>query len=301
GAGATGGYFGARLAAAGRDTTFLVRPARADQLRRDGLRITSPHGNLTLAPRLVTAEQIAAPYDLVLLTVKAFALDQALADIAPAVGPGTTILPLLNGLRHLDVISERFGAARVLGGVCVVATMLDPEGRIVQLAEMQQITYGELDGTTSARIAALDATLAGAGFATTASATILQAMWEKWVMLAALGAITCLMRGTVGEIAHAPGGADLARQMLRECAAIATAAGYPPAAAFRARTEAMLTAPGSGLASSMFRDLRQDHQVEAEHILGDLLARAQHLGVTAPLLATAFAHLMVYQNHPAAH
>ena len=146
GAGAIGGYFGGRLAEAGRDVTFLVRPQRAAQLRRDGLHITSPHGDLTLAPQLVTAGEIATPYDLVLLTVKAFALDQVLADVAPAIGSATMILPLLNGMRHLDTISERFDAAGLLGGVCYVATMLDPEGRIVQLNEMQKLTYGELDG-----------------------------------------------------------------------------------------------------------------------------------------------------------
>jgi 2-dehydropantoate 2-reductase len=296
GAGAIGGYFGGRLAEAGRDVTFLVRPQRAAQLRRDGLRITSPHGDLTLAPQLVTAERIVAPYDLVLLTVKAFALDQVLADVAPAIGPGTMMLPLLNGMRHLDAIGERFGAAGLLGGVCYVATMLDPDGRIVQLTEMQKLTYGELDGTASERIAALDATLGGAGFAAAASPAILQAMWEKWVMLASLGAITCLLRGTVGDIAAAPGGGDLARQMLDECAAVATAAGFPPEPAFRARTEAMLTTAGSGLASSMYRDLTQGLPVEAEHIVGDMLVRARRFGVAAPLVATAFAHLMVYQN-----
>ncbi len=300
GAGAIGGYFGGRLAEAGRDVTFLVRPGRAAQLRADGLRITSPHGDLTLAPQLVTAPEIVAPYDLVLLTVKALALDQVLADIVPAIGPGTMILPLLNGMRHLDAIGERFGAAGLLGGVCYVATMLDPAGRIVQLTDMQKLTYGELDGAASDRIAALDATLGGAGFAAAASPAILQAMWEKWVMLAALGAITCLLRGTVGEIAAAPGGADLARQMLDECAAIAAAAGFPPEAAFRVRTEAMLTAAGSGLASSMYRDLSQGLPVEAEHILGGLLVRARGFGVAAPLLATAFAHLMVYQSRLAA-
>jgi len=301
GAGAIGGYFGGRLAEAGRDVTFLVRPQRAAQLRRDGLHITSPHGDLTLAPQLVTAGEIATPYDLVLLTVKAFALDQVLADVAPAIGSATMILPLLNGMRHLDTISERFDAAGLLGGVCYVATMLDPEGRIVQLNEMQKLTYGELDGAASDRIAALDATLGDAGFAAAGSSSILQAMWEKWVMLAALGAITCLLRGTVGEIAAAPGGADLARQMLDECAAVAIVAGFPPEAAFRARTEAMLTATGSGLASSMYRDLTQGLPVEAEQIVGDMLVRARGFGVAAPLLATAFAHLMVYQNRMVAH
>jgi len=157
GAGATGGYFGGRLAQAGRDVTFLVRPARAEQLRAEGLRLVSPHhGDATLRPRLVTAGQITFPYDVALLSVKAFALEAALDDLAPAVGPDTMVLPLLNGLRHLDTLTERFGEKPVLGGVCVVATMLDDAGCIVQLADTQDLAYGELNGVASARVGALD-------------------------------------------------------------------------------------------------------------------------------------------------
>jgi 2-dehydropantoate 2-reductase len=296
GAGATGGYFGGRLAEAGRDVTFLVRPARAEQLRSAGLQIISPHGNATLRPTVVTAGNIAAPYEVVVLTVKGFALDAAIADLAPAVGPNTMVLPVLNGMRHIDVLTERFGEQPVLGGVCLVATMLDGEGRVVQLAELQELTYGERNGTASARIAALDAAMQDSGFKARASLTILQEMWEKWVFLATLGGITCLLRGTIGEIEAVPGGADLARQLLAEASAVATAAGYPPSDAFVTRTRTAITTPGSGLASSMYRDLKQGFSVEVDHIIGDLLLRARQLNVPTPLLATAFVHLRLYQN-----
>jgi len=296
GAGATGGYFGGRLAQAGRDVTFLVRPGRAEQLRADGLRIVSPHGDATLTPQLVTAGHIASTYDVVLLSVKAYALDRALDDLAPAVGTDSMVLPVLNGMRHLEVLTKRFGEEPVLGGVCVVATMLDDQGRIVQLADTQELTYGELDGVPSARVAALDSIMQGAGFKARASQAIVQEMWEKWVFLATLGGITCLMRGTVGEIEATPGGADLARQFFSECAAIATASGHPPDEGFTARIMATVTAPGSPLASSMYRDLQRQRSVEVDHILGDLLGRARHLGVAAPLLAAAFTHLRIYQQ-----
>jgi 2-dehydropantoate 2-reductase len=296
GAGATGGYFGGRLAQAGRDVTFLVRPARAEQLRTDGLRIVSPHGDVTLAPQVVTAGEISSAYDVVLLTVKAYALESALDDLAPAVGGETMILPVLNGMRHIDVLTARFGEGPVLGGVAVVATTLDDAGRIVQLADIQQLTYGERGGGSSARIEALDGLLQGAGFDARSSTTIMQAMWEKWVMLASLGAITCLMRGTVGEVEATPGGADLALQMLAECAAVATAEGYPPSDEFLTRTKGALTAAGSGLASSMYRDLQQGRSVEVDQILGDLLARARNHATPAPLLAAAFVQLSIYQR-----
>jgi 2-dehydropantoate 2-reductase len=206
------------------------------------------------------------------------------------------VLPVLNGMRHLDTLTQRFGEKPVLGGVCVVATMLDDQGRIVQLADTQELTYGELNGAASARVGALDTLMQGAGFTARASQAIAQEMWEKWVFLATLGGITCLLRGTVGEIEAAPGGADLARQLFSECAAIATASGYPPGKGFTARIKTTVTAPGSPLASSMYRDLQRQRSVEVDHILGDLLARARHRDVPAPLLAAAFTHLRVYQH-----
>jgi 2-dehydropantoate 2-reductase len=296
GAGATGGYFGGRLAEAGRDVTFLVRAKRAARLQADGLRILSPHGDVTLAPKLVTAGQIAAPYDAVLLTVKAFALEAALRDVAPAIGPDSMIIPVLNGMRHVDALIARFGEAAVLGGVCLVATTLDADGRIKQLAEFQQLVYGERSGAMSARVAALDATMQGAGFVARASAVILQEMWEKWILLATLGAITCLLRGTVGDIEAAPGGAALALEALDECVSVATRSGYPPSAAFLERTRASVTAKGSSTAPSMYRDLMQGLPVEADQIVGDMVGRAKGFGIAAPILAAGFAGLSIYQK-----
>ncbi len=209
GTGAVGGYFGGRLAQAGCDMTFLVRPARAKQLSRDGLRIISPHGDAVLSPNLVSADKVDTPYDVVFLSVKAYALEAAMSDFAAAVGPATMIFPVLNGMRHIDLLVKRFGEDAVIGGVCLVAAEIDDQGRIVQLADFQQLIYGERNGETTPRLKTLDATLQRAGFDARLSPNIMQAMWEKWVQLASLGAITCLMRGTIGEIVAAPGGAEL--------------------------------------------------------------------------------------------
>jgi 2-dehydropantoate 2-reductase len=296
GAGAVGGYFGGRLAQAGRDVTFLVRPSRAKQLGQDGLRIISPHGNVVLTPKLVSAGEIDTPYDLVFLSVKAYALEAAMNDFAAAVGPETMILPVLNGMRHIDLLAKRFGEHAVIGGVCLVATELDDAGRIVQLADMQQLVYGERNGeTTTPRLQSLDATLQGAGFDARLSTDIMQAMWEKWVQLASLGAITCLMRGAIGEIVAVPGGADLSLKMLDESAAVATACGHKPSEAFLARDARAMTAPGSPLTSSMYRDLRKGAPVEVDHILGDFIERGRAHGIATPLLKAAFVNLRVYQ------
>jgi 2-dehydropantoate 2-reductase len=295
GAGATGGYFGARLAAAGRDVTFLVRERRLEQLRRDGIRVTSPSGDLTLAPKLVTSSELSAPYDLILLTVKAFALDAALVDIAPAVGSGTTILPVLNGMRHVDVLIKRFGEDPVIGGLAFIAAELDADGRIVQLTDQHELAYGERSGAITTRISAVDAQLRGAGFDARLSERIVPEMWEKWETLAALGGITCTMRGTIGDIVAAPGGVAFIEAFFAECTAVAAAAGFPPSEPFAERTRAMLTKAGSPLTSSMYRDLVAGNDVEADQILGDLAERARSAKLATPLLATAYTNLKVYQ------
>jgi 2-dehydropantoate 2-reductase len=296
GTGAVGGYFGGRLAQAGRDVTFLVRPSRAKQLSQDGLRIISPHGDAVLSPKLISADKIDTSYDLVFLSVKAYALEAAMNDFAAAVGPETIIFPVLNGMRHIDVLTKRFGEHAVIGGVCLVAAEIDHQGRIVQLADFQRLVYGERNDKTTPRLKALDATLQGAGFDARLSPEIMQAMWEKWVQLASLGAITCLMRGTIGEIVAAPGGAELSIDALNESVAVATACGQKPSEKVLSRHAAAMTTPGSSLTSSMYRDLRKGAPVEADHILGDFIERGSAHGVATPLLKAAFVNLRIYQN-----
>ena len=297
GAGATGGYFGARLAQAGRDVTFLVRPRRAEQLRAGGLRIVSPTGgDVTLQPRLVTADALNRPFDVILLGVKAFALEGAIADFAPAVGPGSLILPMLNGMKHMDRLIERFGEAAVIGGVCRVATTLDEQGRIVQLNAGQGLGYGECDGSRTDRVTALNETFTDAGFDARLSDNIMREMWEKWIMLAAIGAANCLMRGDLGQIHAAPGGPEIVQGLIDEVVAIVRAAGVPPGEAYMTNTVKVLRNPAGRATTSLYRDLQQGHAVEADSIIGDLLARGRVAGVAAPLLAATYANLCVYQT-----
>jgi 2-dehydropantoate 2-reductase len=301
GAGAVGGYFGGRLVQAGRDVTFLVRPKRAEQIKAQGLQIVSPrYGDLTIRPRATTAAQIVSPYDVILLSVKSYSLAAAIDDFAPAVGPRTVIIPVLNGIHHMDVLTARFGAEPVLGGVCFVATEIDAQDRIIQLADFQSLTYGELDGKKTSRIEAVHDAFRGAGFDTAISADIVRDMWQKWVFLASIGAITCLLDGNIGEIVGVPGGADLSLSALLECAAIAGACGYPLSEAFLAEKRSQLTAPGSPLTSSMYRDLKEQAPVEVDSILGDLIERGRKHGVSAPLLQAAFVRLIIYQRRRAA-
>ncbi len=295
GAGATGGYFGGRLAQAGRDVTFLVRAGRAETLRKEGLRLITPDGEFTLRPQLTLAEYIKQPYDVIILTVKAFALESALKDIAPAVGPDTLIMPILNGMKHLETLTARFGKSTVIGGMCKIAATLNTQGHIVQMSPFQELYYGELDGSATPRIQALDQQLSGAGFDAFLSTSIINDMWEKWLLLASLGAITCLMRGNIGQVASAPGGEQFAHGIINEVLAIITSAGYRRNERYIAQTTALLTLPDSVQTSSMYRDLMQGYPVEAEQVLGDLVAIGRRVGLGSPLLNAAYTNLAIYQ------
>jgi len=294
GAGAVGGFFGGRLAEAGRDVTFLVRGRRAEQIRTRGLRIVSPHGDATLRPRVILTHEIDSPYDLILLSVKAYGLESAIDDFAAAVGPATMILPMLNGMRHLDCLAARFGEQAVIGGVCLVSTDLSRDGDIIQLTDTQKIIYGEIGGGVSARMKVLDETMQGADFNVQLSEHIMQDMWEKWVLLASLGAVNCLLRGNIGEIEAVPGGAQIALAIFRECSLISLACGFASNEARLVKIEKMFTTKESALASSMYRDLTKGDRVEADQIVGDLLRRGHDQNVPTPLLEAAFVSLSVY-------
>ncbi|MGC2185985.1 MAG: 2-dehydropantoate 2-reductase [Terriglobales bacterium] len=296
GAGAIGGYFGGRLLEAGRDVTFLVRPRRAAGLAAHGLRIRSRFGDVTLAnPATILAADIRDTFDLVLLSCKAYDLEGAITSFTPAVGSDTVILPLLNGMCHLEILNERFSRERVLGGQCLIAAALT-DGEIVHLNDTHELSFGEQNGPLSERVKAIATLMDGARFKAYASTEILQEMWEKWVFLATLAGSTCLMRAAIGDICASPGGTDLIVGLLEECRSIAAAAGYPMREARMERAREMLTAKGSTLTASMLRDVERNAPIEADHIIGDLLRREKEGAKSkVSLLSVAYAHLKAYE------
>jgi len=298
GAGAIGGFFGGRLLQAGCDVTFLVRPRRASELAASGLVIKSPNGDATLPnPPTIQADKLNEKFDVVLLSCKAFDLEDAIRSFSPAVGPHTAIIPLLNGMRHIDVLDARFGKERVLGGQCGIAATLDEHRHVVQLAPVfQSLTFGERDRSMSDRVRAIAGNFAPAKIGSQASENIMQEMWEKWVMLTSLAASTSLMRAAVGHILAAPGGRDFILGVRDECIAVAKAADHAPREAFVTRMTGMLTAEGSPLTASMFRDIKAGAPVEADHVVGDMIARGDAAKVPVPRLRVAYTHLKAYES-----
>jgi 2-dehydropantoate 2-reductase len=298
GAGAVGGYFGGRLVQAGADVTFLVRPQRAQKLAQAGLVIKSPLGDAQLSVRTVQKETVQPDHDLVILSCKAYDLDASIASIGGAMGPNTLILPLLNGMAHLAKLEQAFGSARVLGGTCYIASTLDADGSIRHFSQFQGIACGPRAGNRAhagALLQELAQAYASVSLECKVSGDIVQDMWEKFVLLASLAAMTCLMRAGVGEILTSADGEALMREMLSTCVAAAGAAGYAPRAESLQRTESMLFARGSAFTASMLRDIEAGGRVEADHIVGDMLRRARAAGADARLLTTAYCHLQAYE------
>ncbi len=294
GAGALGGYFGARLLAAGRDVTLLVRPARAALLAAHGLNVISPHGGDLHLPAPPTIQSVDRPYDLVLLSAKAYDLASALDAIAPAVGPATAIIPLLNGMAHLQVLDARFGPACVLGGTSLISASLAPDGTIHHLNARDLLFFGQREaGQPHPQLAALEATLTNAGFPAVLRPSIVQDMWDKWTFLASLAGITCLLRANIAEIAAA-GATPLALALHQECIAIADAEGFRPAQATIEQSRHFLSHP-SPLHASMLRDLEAGSAIESQQIIGDLLDRARAHTVPTPVLAIVHNHLQAYE------
>jgi 2-dehydropantoate 2-reductase len=298
GAGALGGYFGGRLWEAGAEVAFLVRPRRRAQLERDGLVIESPYGALRRRPApLLSPEEAAPGWDAVLLTCKAYDLEDAIAAVRPAVDARTAVLPVLNGISHIETLQRAFGAERVLGGIAKIQATLAPDGTVRHLSDWRYLTFGEVDGRMSPRIQALADAAAGAeGVVAAAVPDIAFRMWEKLVHLGTSAVCTVLLRANVGEIVRAPGGAALLLRALERNAAVAAANGHPMRDAFMAEYRAVFSDPASAYSASLLRDLEAGGRIEADHILGFLLEAARRAGVPEELHEAAFLHAKAYEQ-----
>jgi 2-dehydropantoate 2-reductase len=295
GAGSTGGYYGARLIESGHDVSFLVRPARAAILSTYGLRVIRARGDFAQPVHAVDAIPAGVRYDLVIVSSKAGDLESAIASIAPAVGTDTCVLPLLNGLRHLDALDAVFGPARVLGGLCHISVTLEEDGVIRQFGTLDRLTFGSRDPAHPVPSVVSDG-LASLGEGVVRSCDVLGAMWEKFAFIASLAGLTCVMRAAVGEIVATPDGRQLMQRLYSECVAIASSEGHAPDEIAQAAALDILCAAGSPLKASMLRDLERGARTECEHILGDLRGRALKHGLDTPVLCAALAHLRLQER-----
>jgi 2-dehydropantoate 2-reductase len=296
GAGALGGYYGGMLLRGGADVTFLVRPRRAAQLAERGLVIKEPDGEFTTPVKTVLSGAVGGRYDVVFLACKAYDLEGAIDEFASSLSPSGAVLPVLNGINHIARLSERLGAGRVLGGVTLFSVVRTPEGEIVRPGVgAWQTLFGELTGERSARCEEIGAAFAAGAVPSTITHTILAEMWAKFSGFAGASAIAVLTRARAGEVAAAPAGARLVAAALDETARVTAAEGYPQPAAIREMYIRAFSQIGSDAAPSILFDIENGRPTEGEHVVGDLVRRADRLGVDAPILRAALCSLQIYE------
>lgn len=296
GAGAVGGYFGGRLMEKGENVTFLVREGRRKQLAENGLVLKSVHGDYRSTVKTLVPGEEAEPFDLVLLAVKAYHLEEAMQHIAPYIGAQTAIVPLLNGMAHLERLQARLGTEKVLGGLCFLESTLNRDGEIVQTSPRHDIVIGELDGTRTPRIERIEAAFAGATCTARISLSILKDMWEKFLFITALSGMTTLMNAPVGPILEEEKGEALYRRLVEELVAIAKADGAPIPENAAEKTMAVTKDLGYGMKASMLRDMEKGLPIEADHLQGDFLKRAKRNGIEVPLLELVYGKLKIYER-----
>ena len=296
GAGAVGGCFGGRFAESGADVTFLVRPRRRAQLDENGIVVRSSFGDIAVPVTTIASGEITAPYDVVLLSCKAYDLEDSMAAIAPAMGPDSVVLPLLNGLQHIEVLQARFGETSVWGGACYIGAAFDPAtGEINHFGNFHRIVFGELDGKPSARAEAFAALDATTSCDIECSPDIVQTMWDKFAMLSALATANTITGAVIGEILEAPSGEGFLLAALAESRDTAAALGHPITAPTLESYNKMFTTRGSTFAASMLRDIEAGRPTEGEHVIGDLVRRAAARGIATPMLRCALATIETYE------
>jgi 2-dehydropantoate 2-reductase len=299
GAGGTGGYFGGRLHQGGADVTFLVREKRAAQIATQGLIIETSKDKVALQVKTVSAAEVTPQYDIVMLSCKAYDLDNSIAAIAPAMGPATCVVPLLNGISHIDTLDAAFGSRQVMGGSCQIAATLTKDGVVKSLADAQRIIWGARDPSHVGLANTLGEAFARTVVEWKVSDDIMLDMWEKVAFLSTLAGMTCLMRGTVGDILSTADGKNLMQRYIDSCVAIATQAGYPPRPHIIERYQTFMNSTGSPLTASMLRDLESGGPIEADHIVGFMLGKAREFGIDDTMLAVAYVHLKAYESRRA--
>lgn len=295
GAGGIGGYYGSKLMLAGADITYLLREKRQALIKKQGLVVETPRGSFTVHPKTVTANELTPIYDLIILAPKAFDLKDALQSIEKASTNGL-ILPFLNGLAHIEQLDQRFGKERVLGGIAHIAATITKAGTVQQLTDLHMLTVGARAQSQEAIAKAFHAWCQKTDFDAVYSENIEQALWDKWTFLSTLAGMTTLCNGSIGEIVATPYGGALARAMYTECCEIAGAHGFAISLGNQTKAIEMLTAAGSPMTASMLRDLNAGNKTEHDHILQEMIRKAEARQLPCNLIKIAYTHIELMQR-----
>lgn len=295
GAGAIGGYFGGRLLEKGEDITFLVRKKRKQQLEKDGLIIESVNGNLKLQPKTIEAGEDAGIFDVILISTKAYHLHDAIKGVKQYAGENTMILPLLNGIIHIEKLVAEFGSEKVLGGLCFIESTLDHDGKIIQTSTAHDLVFGERNGENTERIQRLEQAFSQTKAGFRLSQNIIGDMWHKYLFITGLSGITTLMRAPMGPIRDSLSGYETTIKLFNEIINVMNMIHAPITenVEFQLKKVARL---GYLMKSSMQRDMEKGLPIEADHLQGYLIEMAKENELQVPVLEAVYANLKIYEQ-----
>ena len=297
GSGAVGGYYGARLARAGHDVTFVARGAHLAAIRERGLRIHSPLGDFTIEAPAEDDTSRLGPVDVVIVAVKAYDNASALPMIGPMLGDGTTVLTVQNGVDSVSEIAAIAGEARTLGGTTYIATALEAPGVIVQTGTHRRIVFGEVFGDLSKvsdRVTRVRAAMREADIEADAVADGRIPIWEKFIFLATLAGFTGAARLPIGPVWADPFTRARFLEAAREIERIARAEGIAVASDVVDRIAPYVEGIPGSMRSSLLIDLSQGKRIEVEALQGAVVRRGARLGLPTPIIETLYAVLKLH-------
>ncbi len=291
GSGGVGGYFGARLAAAGEDVCFVARGAHLEAMHRDGLRVESGAGDVTIKPVKVSPN--AAEFgsaDWVMIAVKLGATQSAIDAVRPLVEKGANVVSFQNGVGAIEALTKAFPAKQVLGGVVHIATSIGAPGVIKHVGAMERLTIGEIGGGLSDRITKFVDIAKKAKINAVASDDIKRVIWDKFVFLSTFSGMTTLLRSPKGPIFKDPDTRRLFIEALNEACAVARARGVALPVDHEAKAMAFADGLPAEMKASMLHDLERGNPLEVEYLSGAVARLGQEAGVHTPVhsfIATA--------------
>lgn len=294
GAGGVGGYFGGRLAAAGSDVTFVARGAHRDAIRAAGLRIESPLGDAVVPVRVVGDPAEIGPVDVVIVAVKLWDTEAALARIGPLLGPGTAVMSLQNGVAKDDLLRAAAGAEHVVGGLCYIAAVIERPGVIRQTGTMQRLVVGEYGAPGSPRLDAFVAACRAAGIEAAVAPDVERALWEKFVFLVGLSGATCAIRQPVGVIRAEPRARAFLAALFGEAVAVGRARGVHLDPGYAQERLAFADTLPAAMTSSMHGDLERGNRLELPWLQGAVVDMGRAANVPTPANEFVLAALSVY-------
>lgn len=278
------------------DVTFLVRENRRKQLAENGLVVESVHGDMKFHPKTLLSGEAAEPFDVVLLSTKSYHLAGAIENIRPYVTENTLVLPLLNGIAHIDELVSAFGAERVLGGLCFIETTLDSQRRVIQTSPIHDLVFGEHSAEMTERVCRLQEAFQGTKANFRLSNQIVQDMWHKYQFISVLSGVTSLFRSPIGPIRDQESGMRTIHSLLQETGKIMRGLQAPLADKIEEAQLDKLVQMGYTMKSSLQRDMEKGLQTEADHFFGYLLQKADQTNLNVPVICAIYANLKIYEG-----